>query len=191
MQGNDLHAQEILSRRDAIGQIEVSPAVVLEQVIDTPFPATGFEAILPNLEPLLAGRTGRCRVVVDFSKIGDNRSLVGLRDWIVLIIWKLGAANNMSPESPQSVARCDVYHGLGLGARSSACHVAAAHILNGIVVSRCADARELTVVFAVDREFLQAHLSVLRPVSRKRECLVHAYLEDGMCIHCQPVRDER
>ena len=79
MQGNNLDAQEILARRNATGQVEVSPAVVLEHIINTPFPATGIEAILPDLEPLLAARASRRRVV-DFGQIGNNRSFVGLGD---------------------------------------------------------------------------------------------------------------
>ena len=96
----------------------------------------------------------------------------------------------MAPEGPETVARRNVYHRLGLGARSTTCHVAAVYILNGVVVSRCADARELTVVFAVDREFLGHHVSSMFRF-RKRECVHYAYLEDGMCLHCQSVRDER
>lgn len=103
MQGNNFNTQEILPRRDAVGEVEVSPAVVLDHVVDTPFPAAGIEAILPDLEPLLAARAS-ARSVVDFGKICDDRSLVGLSNRIIGVIGELGSPNNVSPESSKSVS---------------------------------------------------------------------------------------
>ena len=55
MERDDFDSQKVLAGGDAVGQVEVSPAVILDHVIDTPFPAAGIKAILPDLEPLLAG----------------------------------------------------------------------------------------------------------------------------------------
>lgn len=52
VQGEHLDAQEVLPRGDALRQVEVDPAVVVDQVVDAPFLAAGVEPVLPDLEPV-------------------------------------------------------------------------------------------------------------------------------------------
>ncbi len=52
VQSQDLNAQEIVAGGDALGDVEVDPAVVLDQVVDTPLLAAGVKGVLPDLEPV-------------------------------------------------------------------------------------------------------------------------------------------
>lgn len=47
-----LDAQQVLARRDALRQVEVDPAVVLDHVVDAPLAGAGVEGVLPDLEPV-------------------------------------------------------------------------------------------------------------------------------------------
>lgn len=52
MQSEDLDAEEVVAVGDALRDVEVHPAVVVDEVVDTPDLAAGIKGILEDLEPI-------------------------------------------------------------------------------------------------------------------------------------------
>lgn len=84
-----------------------------------------------------------------------------LGDRVVRVAGKLGAADYMCPESADPVAGLDVDDGLRPGPGLAADHVLALDILHRVVVVGCAEAGELALVLAVDRDFLEGVMLVV------------------------------
>ena len=154
MESQNLNAQEILAGRNARGHVEVDPAVVRDHVVHAPLAAALIEAVLPDLEPVLPCRAAGRRVV-DLGEPRCDGSLVRPRNRVVHVVRELGAADDVPPVRTESVAGGDRDDRVGLGAALAAGHVGAVDILYRVVVVGSPDARELTMILAVDREFLE------------------------------------
>jgi hypothetical protein len=106
MQSNNLSSQEILPRRNTSRHREIDPSTIVNHPIHTPLP-TPIQSIFEYLEPLLAARRRRRRVV-DLRHVEDCRPFVGLCDRVVGVVGGLRAADYVAPLDANAVAGFDV-----------------------------------------------------------------------------------
>lgn len=149
VESQKLNAQEVLARRDALRDVEIRPALVLNDSVDTPLPAALIKAFVPDLEPLLAVGAGSSSIV-DLGKVSLDGTLVRGSDGMVSVVRELGSADDMPKVGTDTVTSVNVDNRVGLGAGLSAGHVLVVHILYWVVVVGSTDASELTLILSVD-----------------------------------------
>jgi hypothetical protein len=81
---------------------------------------------------------------------------VGLCDWVIRVIWHLGASEHVSPFHTDLVAGFDIEHlcGNGTVVAAVAGEVCVVDVLNGVIAVRNSDAYCLALVGAVDATLL-------------------------------------
>lgn len=174
VKSQDLDAQKIVAWSNALREVEINPAVILDHGINSPLLAVGIKTVVPDLEPaklsardssqqnsctdssnipLKASDSSRGGII-NLGKVRLDRTLVRLGDRVVGVVSKLSTANYMAPISTEPVTSGDVDDGVRLGARLTADNALVIDILDGIVVVRGPDTGQLSLVLSIDGEFL-------------------------------------
>ena len=153
VESGDLDAQEVLAVGDAGRELEVDPAVVLDQVVDAPDRGRGIERVLPDFEPLGALRVGACRVI-DLGHVRGDGSLVRRRNRVVRVVGELGSADDVLVPRANLITGLDVNDLIGGRAGSAARQRGARRILHRVVVCGGTETDERALVSPVHREFL-------------------------------------
>src|SRR3569833_1072006 len=154
VQGEDLDAQQVLAGGDALGEVEVGPAVVGHHAVDAPLLVARVEAVLGDLEPLQAVERGGGGVV-DLGQVGHDGPHVRVGDWVVLVAGELGAADDVLPVGADLVAGRHVDDLLGRRAGLAADHRVAVDILDRVVVVGRPEAVQLTRRLSIHRQLLK------------------------------------
>lgn len=84
VQRDQLDPQQVLARRDALGDAEVDLALVRDQLVDRPRAGGALQAVRVDLEPRQARHGGR-RGVVDLGQVRDDGPLVRGADRVVAV----------------------------------------------------------------------------------------------------------
>lgn len=153
VQSGQLHAEEVLSWGDALRNVEVGPAGVLEDVVNTPAAGASVEGILGNLKPAEVG-VRRGGSVVHACKPGGDGTLVGGRDRVVGVVGALGSADDVLVKSANASTRGDGDDVAVPATGRTAGEVARARGLHWVVVVGGSDTPQETLSGTVDGELL-------------------------------------
>lgn len=63
MKSDELVAEQVFARRDAVGDLDIPATVVSNQLVDGPFASRLVETLFSDLEPLEAGDTEASGIV--------------------------------------------------------------------------------------------------------------------------------
>lgn len=106
MKSQQLDAKQIFAWGNALGQVEVAPAPVVNHSINSPLSGAGIQVVLGDLKPVEPRNTG-IGSAGNLSKPSSDGTFVGFGDWVVQVSWILGSTNNMLPPGADFVPRRD------------------------------------------------------------------------------------
>lgn len=180
VQSEQLNAEQVLARGDALGHVEVVPAAALDHAVDGPLATAGVEVVLGDLEPAQAlVRAGGS--VVDLGEPGGDGALVRGGDRVVNVVGELGAPEDVLPVVTDAGASGHA-DDLGVGvAGLAADDVVGLDILHGVVVVGGTETGQLALVLAVDGDGLVMVL-VIYETPKLNNQNRESNLEDGMAL---------
>jgi len=109
VQTDDLHPQEVVSGCDTLGDIEVMPSTVLDELINSP--CTSVQTFMGNLEPPQAVRASGSGVV-DLGQVGHDRALVRRGNRVVRVGVVLRPTNDVTPPCTNTSTSGDIMDGV-------------------------------------------------------------------------------